>query len=394
MNLNNASVFYNLFAPKGTNLNLVSIERTKSYDRPGIEEGLLRLLSPLGGIEAFVKPGERVLLKPNMLAAKWPEAAVTTHPEVLRAVIMLVQSAGGVALVGDSPGIGGFIKVAEKTGMLAVVKETGAELIEFTEAIDVAGTGSFKRLELAKPYVEADKLINLPKLKTHEMMTMTCAVKNLFGAVVGAAKAGWHLKAGADRELFAKMLVELYLLRKPELNIVDAVVAMEGNGPGSGDPCAVNLLLASDNAVALDVIAAEILGIPGELLYLEKAARKLGVEGADRSKINTAGLPVEEAKVTEFRLPHLSDVQFGLPRFLKSSLKHYLTSRPAQIAGKCTGCGICQQACPPQAIHMKGKALHFEYDACIRCFCCRELCPEAALDVVEGELLRIIKKFK
>ena len=158
---------------------------------------------------------ERVLLKPNMLYAKAPECAVTTHPEVLRGMIGLVKEAGGIPLVGDSPGFGDIRKVAGKSGMLRVIRETGAELVEFTETVEVAGTGLFKSLELARPYLEADRVINLPKLKTHEMMTMTCAVKNLFGAVVGQAKAGWHLKAGADREMFARMLLEIYLLRPP-----------------------------------------------------------------------------------------------------------------------------------------------------------------------------------
>ena len=375
-------------------MHLVAIERADTYDRKGMKNAMILLLAPLGGMGAFVSHGERVLLKPNMLSARPPEAAVTTHPEVLRAAIELVQEAGGVALVGDSPGIGGMLKVAEKSGMLAVIRETGAELTEFAEPVEVTGSGTFKRFALARPYLEADKIINLPKLKTHEMMTMTCAVKNLFGAVVGTAKAGWHLKAGADRAMFARMLLEIYLLRKPDLTIVDAVTAMEGNGPGSGDPRQVGLLLAGVNAVAVDVIAAEIAGIPKKLLYVERAAEKLGVAGADRSTIRTAGVPVAEARLAEFRLPHISDVQFGLPPFLKNRLRHYLTSRPCVMPEKCRLCGVCSDACPPHAIEIIDGKLHFDYHACIRCFCCRELCPDGALDVKEGGLLKLIRKYQ
>ncbi len=275
-----------------------------------------------------------------------------------------------------------------------MIEETGAEIADFSEPVEVAGTGTFKRFALARPYLGADRIINLPKLKTHEMMTMTCAVKNLFGAVVGTGKAGWHLKAGADRDLFARMLVELYLLRKPDLNIVDAVAAMEGDGPGSGDPRHVGLLLAGENAVAVDVVAAEIAGIPKKLLYIQRAAASLGVDGADRSEIETTGLPLEEACVPGFRLPHISDVQFGLPQFLKNRLRHYLTSRPCLAEERCRLCGVCKDACPPHAIHIREGRLSFDYHACIRCFCCRELCPEGALDVVEGTLVKIIKKFK
>lgn len=374
-------------------MHLVAIERVNVYERDAIKSGIIRLLAPLGGMGAFVGSGERVLLKPNMLSAKPPDAAVTTHPEVLRAVIELVQEAGGVALVGDSPGIGGIDRVAERSGMLSVINETGAELTEFAESVEVSGAGTFKRFALARPYLEAEKIINLPKLKTHEMMTMTCAVKNLFGAVVGHAKAGWHLKAGADREMFARMLVELYLLRKPDLTIVDAVTAMEGNGPGSGDPRQVGLLFAGANAVSVDVIAAEIAGIPKKLLYVEQAAARLGIDGVDRSTISTAGLSVAEARVADFRLPHISDVQFGLPAFLKNRLRHYLTSRPCVMPGKCRLCGICRDACPPHAIEIKDGKLHFDYHACIRCFCCRELCPDGALDVKEGALSRLIRIF-
>ena len=374
-------------------MHTVAITKAESYDRVTVKTAMLLLLAPLGGMKAFVRPGERVLLKPNMLYAKAPEFAVTTHPEVLRAAIELVQEAGGIPLVGDSPGFGDFRKVAGKSGMLRVTEETGAEPVEFSEALEVPASGLFKRFELARPYLEADRVINLPKLKTHEMMTMTCGVKNLFGAVVGHAKAGWHLKAGTDREMFARMLLEIYLLRPPDLTIVDAVTAMEGNGPGSGDPRDVGLLLAGVNPVAVDVIAAEIAGIPKKLLYVESAARKLGLDGAERSTITTVGVPLAEARVAPFRLPPLSDVQWGLPPFLKNRLRHYLTTRPCAVPEKCQLCGICVNACPPRAIEIRDGRLVFDYHRCIRCFCCRELCPHDALDVRAGALLRIIRKF-
>lgn len=373
-------------------MNLVTIEKTSGYGRDEIKSAMIRLLEPLGGMEAFVKPGEKVLLKPNMLSAKPPEAAVTTHPEVLRAVIELVLGCGGLPLVGDSPGIGKCRTVAEKSGMMDVIRQTGAQLAVFEETVEVPGTGVFKRFELGRPYMEADRVINLPKLKTHEMMTITCAVKNLFGAVAGPAKIAWHLKAGVDRELFARMLLEIYLLRKPDLNIVDAVTAMEGDGPGNGDPRQVGLLLAGTNPVAVDVIAAEIAGIPNKLLYVERAAERLAMDGSDRSTIRTAGVPLDEAKTGGFRLPHSTDVQWGLPPFLKNRLRRYLTSRPYALEGKCRLCGICRDACPPRAIKMENGMLIFDYDRCIRCFCCRELCPHGALGAREGALARIIKK--
>lgn len=369
----------------------VSLLRADNYDTTTLRQKVTELLAPLGGMSTFVKPGERVLIKPNMLAAKSPEAAVTTHPALVKVVIEMVKAAGGVPLVGDSPGIGGIRKVAAKAGILTVVEEAGAELAEFSEAVEIQGSGTFKRIGLARPYVEADRVINLPKLKTHEMMTMTCAVKNLFGAVVGTAKAAWHLKAGADRDLFARMLVEIYLLRKPDLTIVDAIVGMEGNGPGSGDPRHIGALIAGSNALAVDVIAAELVGIPSKLLYIERAAEKMGLAGTDRKQIEVCGENLDRLKIADFRMARITDVQFGLPGFLKQPLRNHLTSRPVQNPAKCVLCGICADACPPQVIAIREKNFTIDYQHCIRCFCCRELCPHDALDVYEGPLLKLLR---
>jgi len=367
----------------------VALEKVDSYDSGSVKAGLAALLEPLGGIAAFVKPGERVLIKPNMLSAKPPEAAVTTHPVVLRAVIELVQAAGGIALVGDSPGFGTLRSVAKRSGMLAVIEETCAELVEFAETCSVASTGRFRRFEVAAAYLQADRVINLPKLKTHEMMTLTCGVKNLFGILVGAAKPAWHLQAGFDRELFARVLLEIYQLRPPDLTIVDAITAMEGDGPGSGDPCHVGLLLAGVNPVAIDMIAGEIAGIPKKLLFVERQAEKLGLEGSSRSGIEVVGFDLQSFPLTPFKLPPLSDVEFGLPRFIKDRLRNHLTTRPVQIKSRCILCGVCVRGCPPGVIKIVGKKLEFDYSRCIRCFCCRELCPEAALAVRKGVLLKI-----
>jgi uncharacterized protein (DUF362 family)/ferredoxin len=370
-------------------MNKVAIEKVASYDPELVETGLKNLLAPFGGIKAFVRPGERVLLKPNMLSAKPPEAAVTTHPAVLKAVIRLVQGAGAVALVGDSPGFGSLRAVARRSGMLAAIEECGAELVEFSEVQEVISGGIFKRFEVAAPYLDADRVINLPKLKTHEMMTLTCGVKNLFGILVGAAKPAWHLQAGFDRELFARVLLELYQIRPPDLTIVDAITAMEGDGPSSGDPRHLGLLLAGVNPVAVDLIAGEIVGIPKKLLFVERQAKTLGLPGSDREQIEISGADPAELHILPFRLPPLSDVEFGLPRFIKDRLRKHLTTRPVQIPDRCLLCGICVKGCPPGVIRIEGKNLRFDYDRCIRCFCCRELCPEAALDLHKGILLRM-----
>lgn len=371
-------------------MNRIVLARCDDYGLPRVRDAVLQLLEPLGGMVAFVSPGERILLKPNMLSVKTPEQAVTTHPAVVRVVAELVREAGGRVLIGDSPGIGGFQRVAERSGIARAAAESGAELVEFNATADLPGNGTFRRLTLASAYWEADKVINLPKLKTHEMMTMTCAVKNLFGAVVGAEKAGWHLKAGASREQFARLLLEIYLLKKPVLNIVDAVVAMEGNGPGSGDPLQVGALMAGVNPVAVDMVAGRLAGIPDELLHVELEARRMGLDGSTWEEIAIDGTPLDSFPSKAFRLPSGLDVQFGLPKFLSTLLKRQLISFPIADRQSCVLCGICRDACPPEAIEIKNSALTVDQGRCIRCWCCRELCPHDAMLVRRGLVLKIV----
>ena len=368
----------------------VFLQHCDSYGYDPVRSAVLALLEPSGGIRAFVRPGERVLLKPNLLSAKRPEQAVTTHPMLVQVVSDLVRQAGGRVLIGDSPGIGGFQKVADKSGISAAAAASAAELVEFITSVDLPGSGTFRRITVAKAYWEADKIINLPKLKTHEMMTMTCAVKNLFGAVVGAEKAGWHLKAGASREQFARLLLEIYLLKKPVLNIVDAIVAMEGNGPGSGDPLQVGALLAGVNPVAVDMVAGRLAGIPPELLHVEREARNMGLAGTAWQEIVLGGASLDSFPSKPFRLPSGLDVQFGLPKFLSTLLKRQLTSFPVADRQHCVLCGICRDACPPGAIEIKNSALTVDQERCIRCWCCRELCPHDAMLVRRSLVLQIV----
>jgi len=365
----------------------VSILQVPDYEPIALKQNIIALLEPLGGMSAFVTAGERVLIKPNLLAAKRPEQAVTTHPAVVQAVAELVREAGGTTLIGDSPGIGGFQRVAQKSGITAAAEACGAVLVEFTETVELPATGIFRRIHLARAYLDADKIINLPKLKTHEMMTMTCAVKNLFGAVVGTEKAAWHLKAGTSRELFSKLLLEIYLLKKPALNIVDAVVAMEGNGPGSGDPVQLGVLIAGVNPVAVDVVAGRLAGIAPDLLPVEREAERMQLPGSRLEGITVCGPALETFIGTSFRLPDGMDVQFGLPIFIKKALKRNLLAFPAADKKTCVLCGACRNACPPAAIIIKNSALSVDKARCIRCWCCRELCPHDAMIVKRGLLL-------
>lgn len=373
---------------------LVGLQRLDSYERQAAKAAITELLQPLGGISAFVKPGQRVLIKPNLLAGKDISAAVTTHPEIVRAVIELAQVAGGIVSVGDSPGVGTSEQVAKRCGILAVIEETGATFAPFTESIRLTPrSGTFPHFEIARDILDADVIINLPKLKTHQMMGMTCAVKNLFGAVVGLRKPGLHLQAGADKGFFALMLLELAEEIRPALTIVDGVVAMEGDGPGSGDPVHLGLLLAGVETLAIDVVAAELTRLDPETIWTLVVARKSGRPWTSLDDIELYGTPLADLRSPAFKPAKNTEIDFDLPKFLQRPLRRALIARPVVDQKKCRRCGVCVTSCPPQAMSVRNDKLRIDEARCILCFCCHELCPYGALHSQQGLILRLSQSF-
>jgi len=370
----------------------VSLQRLSDYQPERVDEQLRALLAPLGGIEAFVKPGQKVLLKPNLLSGKAPDKAVTTHPEILRATIRLVQQAGGIVSVGDSPGVGSPQQVAQRCGILSVVEETGATFAPFQESVRVKPPGAtFQELEIAQDILDADVIINLPKLKTHQMMGLTCAVKNLYGAVVGMRKARLHLQAGTDKAFFATMLLDLANFVRPALTIVDAVVGMEGDGPGSGDPVQIGALLAGENLLAIDAVALALVGMNPDLCWTQKVAAAKDLPGCRLSEVDLVGTELEELRLSSFRPSKVTDVNFGLKPVVKRILKRHISAYPVVLHDTCQRCGLCVKHCPPTAMAIVNGRLKIDYQRCIGCFCCQELCPHAALLTRQGLMLRLIR---
>lgn len=368
----------------------VSIVRCEDYKQERVHEAVRRAIDLLGGIQTFIKSGEKVLIKPNMLKASLPEAAVTTHPEVVRAVIRLVVQAGGIPIVGDSPGIGELAYVSRRSGILAVVEEEKASLADFTDTQPLKGHGRFRRFEVARCAIEADAIINLPKLKTHGMMVMTGAVKNLFGCIPGKKKAQWHLNAGIDHGSFAQMLVELSILLRPRLSIVDAVIGMEGNGPGSGDPRQIGLILAGQDPASVDVVSCEILGLPPLQVPVTLAAREIGVGESRLERIPILGVPISEVKIKDFILPQQMNPEWPFPDLIRRNLKNAFTTRPIINRDTCIQCGVCKDDCPRGAIAEHNGGMIVDYRNCIRCFCCQEFCPKGAITVGKGWLFRFL----
>jgi len=372
----------------------VAFVRCETYERRVVEGALRRAVDLMGGISRFVKPGDRVLIKPNLLVARQRDKRVTTDPEVVRAVVLLVLGAGGRALVGDSPALGSANRVAGKSGIAEALEGLDAELIELDRptAVSPPDGSTFRQLEIARPVLEADSIINLPKLKSHCQMLMTLGVKNLFGTVVAQRKAEWHHMAGVDRDTFASLLLDIYRTVRPGLTILDGVWGMEGRGPSNGRPRQFNLIAASTDAVALDVAVCHLLGVPLRSFPLYRVARNRGIGETAIHNIRFVGDAPETFAVSDFDSPRLDSVNV-IPGMFDWFTRRYMVSRPVHRREACVGCGQCREICPAEAVHQEGSRIAFDYDRCIRCYCCQEICPEDAIGFRKGMIVRLLSFF-
>lgn len=362
--------------------------RADSYDSPVIEAALEEIFEGNGGIEKFVLPGERILLKPNLVEGMPPEKAVNTHPEVMRILIRMVKATGGIPLVGDSPGIGGTVKALEKSGIMAVCRQEGAIVVPFDTVTEVSVPAGriLKNLSLAKALITADKVISVAKMKTHTFMGITGSVKNLFGFVVGTDKARFHLRM-KQRPDFADMLIDLAGTIQPVFYLVDGVLAMEGNGPRNGQPRFAGVLLGSADGFAVDAAMAEVMGFDSAGIPLLVKAAERGLLG--RLAVSGSGADIRHA----FRAPAtLNSLEDRLPGWLVNFFQRQFTAKPV-IMETCMGCRRCIEHCPPGAMLLKDGKAAVDLQKCIRCYCCQELCPHDALQLDDGFLLRFVKRF-
>lgn len=372
-------------------MSTVSLIRCESYEPASLEPAVEKAVGLLGGMSRFVKPGDRVLLKPNLLSARLPDKRITTDPSVVAAVAKQVMLAGGKPVIGDSPALDSFNRTAEKTGMAEVAGQLGVELVELNDPVPVSppSDATFKRLEIATQALNADVVINLPKLKTHCKMLLTLGIKNLFGTVVAQRKAEWHHMAGVGRDTFASLLLDIYRTVNPALTILDGIWGMEGHGPANGIPRKMNLIAASRDAVALDLTVCRLLGVPLKSFPLFRAAkaRKIGETNMDR--VTWRGDPPESFRDPDFRIPELTSMEV-VPETFHWFTKRYLVSKPLHMGNHCIGCGQCEKICPEAAIELEGKRVAIDYNQCIRCYCCQEICPEDAIHFRKGLLVRLM----
>jgi len=365
----------------------VSIVKCKDYEPSRVLEATKKALDLLGGISAFIAPKSTVLVKPNLLMAKGPEFGIDTHPEVVRAVIKILKEINCSIYLGDGPSVWGnqaenTDEVYEKSGMKKICKEESIELVKFDKR---RWRG---KLLLTTWLDNCDYVLNLPKFKTHDFMLMTGAIKNLFGLVSGTYKTQLHKKYFAQED-FAKILVDIYEETRPALTIVDSIVAMEGDGPGtSGELRKVGLILAGSDCVALDSILALIMGLePQDILTTKEAAgRGLGV--ADINSISISGERLAHIVGEPFKLPTTSLVK-RIPRPLIELAKKFIKYYPCVKYDNCIRCAACIQVCPNKIISLKKNRIVFNYARCIACFCCQEACPNAAIKIKRSILAKL-----
>ena len=363
-------------------INEVVFVRCNDYG-PALGEALQRIFALTGWLENGAANGKKVLLKPNLLTDRTPEQAVTTHPELVRHVIRLLKSAGASVTVGDSPASTANLRnVWQKTGMEAVCAEEGVPLISFEQA----GVRSFEidgfAFSVAVPVLEADLIINLPKVKSHSLTMLTAAVKNIFGAVPGYSKTTLH-RLHPKPDVFGRLIKTIWQVIPPTWTIADGVVGMEGQGPANGRPIALGFLAAAADPFALDLALCDVLHIDARRVPYLTAPTPYTVAG-------------DRVSVPSFEVPSGAHLLKLLPDWLVRNASRVVWVRPAFSSEACIGCGQCERACPARAITMSPHTRKplLNPALCISCSCCHEVCPKDAIRMTQSGLLRLMKVFK
>jgi len=373
----------------------VALIACDTYDEERVYVAVKAGIDLIGGITRFVKPGEKIVMKPSVLIGTRPESYVCTHPSVLKAVGRILLEANAVVSCGDSSAFGTCKFNMKRAGLKQAADELGIDLADFDRGKVVTYKEALlnKRFVIANAVLEADGLVSLPKLKTHNLTRLTGAVKNQLGCVPGIRKGQHHARM-PDPYHFATMLVDLTTLVRPRLYIMDGIMAMEGNGPRSGNPRKMGVLLFSSDPVALDAVACKIIDLDPAIVPTSEPGERAGLGTYHYENIEVIGEDIEAFIQKDFEVVRKHPIPAtGGP--IRKFIKGRISPRPTIDKTKCTSCGLCVRSCPvsPKAVHWhKGDESRppvYNYDHCIRCFCCQELCPEGAITVKETLLGRI-----
>ncbi len=363
-----------------------------SYQEKEVFHSIERGFELLGGVDSLFTQNEKVLLKPNMLLAKRPEEAATTHPSILGAVADLLKGKVGSIRYGDSPGFGSQERVGKVSGLLDMAERKNIPMVDFSNGKSVPFHEGHvtKRFDIGHGVLESDALISLPKMKTHQLTRITGAIKNQLGCVYGLNKPAFHTRF-PDGVSFSKMLVDLNMFLKPRVFILDGVVAMEGNGPSSGTPKKMNVILLSQDPVALDATFARLVDLDPEYVPTITWGAEAGL-GRYRD-VELVGDPFEEFFHPEFDVIR-KPVKVEKPGRYLPFLRNLALRKPVIDPDRCISCGVCVETCPAKekalAFQDRSQPPEYDYGKCIRCYCCQEMCPEDAIEVVTPFLGKLL----
>jgi len=377
----------------------VAIVKCNSYNDKEVKQAVETGLSLIGGIEKFVSSNETVLLKPNLLVGDNPEKCVTTHPAVFKAVAELVKDKCKNLTYGDSPAFGSTLGAAKKSGLVKVADELGIKISDFKEGREIFAETAVqnKKFKIANAVLDNDAIISLPKLKTHGLEKYTGCVKNQFGCVPGALKGEFHVKL-PDAFDFAKMLVDLNNFINPRLYIMDGIGAMEGNGPRGGNRIDMNILLFSDDPIALDATVCRIIDLDPQLVPTIIYGNETGAGDFKEDKIEILGESIESIKKSNFKIDRNPIKPFKATKIARF-VSNRLTKRPFINEDLCVKCGVCVDMCPvnPKGVDWadgnKNIAPKYNYSNCIRCYCCQEVCPESIISLKSPIIRKIVDLF-
>lgn len=370
------------------------------YKEQTVTDAMRSLLKKSGALN-FVKQGMKIVIKANLVALFKPEAAATTHPQLLCALTKELVARGASVVIGDSPGglyNAVFLRKVYSLCGINAVQEFGGELnFDFSQKkTHFADAAVLKDFEYTAFLDDCDAIINFCKLKTHGMMGMSAAVKNMFGAIPGTFKPEYHMRF-PKHSAFADMLVDLNEYFKPVYTFVDAVEGMEGNGPTMGTPRHIGALLCAESPYKLDLACAKIIGIPYENVPTLVAASKRNLAPDSVTKIDIDG-DIDSFVKADFKLvADNKDIRFSgqgniISSFVGLLARTFLKNRPALCKSECIGCGKCAEICPAKAIEIKDKKAVISRKKCIRCFCCQEFCPVGAMKVKRSVVSKLINR--
>ncbi|MFH2070073.1 MAG: DUF362 domain-containing protein [Elusimicrobiota bacterium] len=380
----------------------ISLVKCPDYQPENLNMAIGSAVRLLGGLQEFVKPGERILIKPNILGSHSPEECVTTHPEFVRAVVRMVKDAGAIPVIGDGPSVLNGMEIFQKTGMAEIARQENVELVNLNDS--PGRDFQSKRSKLKKIYITKyldgiDGIISLPKFKTHSLTTITLAVKNLYGLVPGLLKTEYH-KIAHSTALFSKILLDIFDIIRPKLrlSIIDGIQGMDGEGPANGRLRNFNFILAGDDAFALDIVGCELMGIDPKTIFTLRESKIM------LKDIEIKGGAIGEFKIKDPAIPKTHIANY-IPESLAGVLAKFVWSKPEIMVRECKLCMKCFDICPVKSIKKVQDAprdtpqdstgkihLKVDWQNCISCFCCNEVCPHHSIEIRQSSLFRLAKK--